>query len=378
MTPAAKAQIVKALGREAGFDLVGITHAGLLHRAGYYREWLAAGYGGTMGYLWRNVPYREDPSRLVPGSRSVICVAVSYKRDDGYVRPSALVSLAVSGRRATDGSGSATGGADSKSSGWSGQDSPSVIQRGGGWQAAAGNREPAAGGLVAQYARGRDYHVVIRGMLDTLLARLRAEVGEPFDARVFVDTGPLLERELAVAAGLGWFGRNTCLLNARLGSYLLLGEAVTTLDIAHDQPVPPRCGTCTRCVDACPTHAFPAACRLDARRCISYLTIEHRGAIDAEFHEPIGDRVFGCDVCQQVCPYNHRAPPGTHPDIMADVTPARLDLHHLLNLRSGDYRRLTKNSAISRATRTMWRRNAAIVAGNALRAQRGTAAREGE
>ena len=335
MTPLAKAQVVKALGGRIGFDLVGVTHAGPVRRAEYYRRWLAAGYGGGMGYLRRNVPYRAEPGKLLAGARSVICVAVNCRRADGHLRPGALDAGAASGA-----------------------ESPPT-------------------GLVAQYARGRDYHTLLRDMLDTLLEQVRGELGETFDARVFADTGPVLERELAVAAGLGWFGRNTCLLNGRLGSYLLLGEALTTLELAADEPVGERCGSCRRCVEACPTGALVAPYELDARRCIAYLTIEHRGAIAEELQPLMGDHVFGCDVCQQVCPYNAKAPLATHPDMTADVLPARLDLSRLVQMGAGEYRRLTRGSAAARARPSMWRRNAALALANVARCH-GRVGREGE
>jgi epoxyqueuosine reductase len=340
MTPLAKAQVVKALGRRIGFDLVGVTHAEPVRRAEYYRRWLAEGYGGTMGYLRRNVPYRAEPGKLLAGARSVICVGLNYKRADGYVRPGSEAGHEVAG----------------------------CVARGDHLEGGCGDAsEPGPTGGVAQYARGRDYHIVLRDMLDTLLEQVRGELGETFDARVFVDTGPVLERELAVAAGLGWFGRNTCLLNGRLGSYLLLGEALTTLELAADEPVGERCGSCRRCVEACPTGALVAPYELDARRCIAYLTIEHRGAIAEELQPLMGDHVFGCDVCQQVCPYNAKAPLATHPAMTADVLPARLDLSRLVQMGAGEYRRLTRGSAATRARPSMWRRNAAIALSNAGR-----------
>lgn len=324
MTPVARTQLVKTLARDVGFDLVGVTPVEPLHRAVYYRDWLAAGYGGSMAYLGRNVPFRAEPARLLPGARSAICVGLSYKRPDGHLN------------RAREHSGAAFLGASAL--------------------------RPT--GLIAQYARGRDYHRVLRDMLNTLVARLQERLRAPFEARIFVDTGPLLERELAAAAGLGWIGKNTCLLHARLGSYVLLGEALSTLDLAPDDPLPDRCGSCTRCLAACPTQAFIGPYRLDASRCIAYLTIEHAGKIPEPFHAALGDRVFGCDVCQQVCPYNARAPHATQPDIAANVTPARVDLLALLNLTNADYRRLTRSSATARARRNAWRRNAAIALGN--------------
>ena len=322
MLPSAKTRRVKTLAAAVGFDRVGITHAGPVQGVGYYRVWLAAGHAGTMGYLQRNVEIRAEPARLLPGARSIICVALNYGRPE----PGAA-SLAQQGVE-------------------------------------DGSPHPPTG-RVAQYARGRDYHVVMRRMLRELVDRLREEVNEPFEARVCGDTAPLLERELARAAGLGWMGKNTCLLHERLGSYLFLGEVLTTLELEPDSPVPDRCGTCTRCLDACPTKAFPAPYQLDASRCISYFTIEHRGEVPKEFHAAIGDWVFGCDICQQVCPFNAKAAAATHPEITEDRIPARLDLLGLLNLDSADYRRLTKDTAARRATRHMWRRNAGIALRNA-------------
>jgi len=219
-------------------------------------------------------------------------------------------------------------------------------------------------GYVAQFARGCDYHVVLRRMLNDLLVLARQQLQEDFAARVCVDTAPLLEREHAVAAGLGWFGRNTCLLNAHWGSYLLLGEIVTTLELVPDVAQPARCGRCQRCLQACPTGALVAPYQLDARRCISYLTIEHRGPISAELQSAIGHHVFGCDICQQVCPYNAKAPLGRHPLICAPRLPERLDLLELAAVRAGAYRRLVADSAGRRASRAQWRRNAIIALGN--------------
>ena len=338
MTPAAKAQLVKALARDVGFDLVGITHADPVERAGYYRRWLAAGYAGTMTYLTRNVQFRAEPASLLPQAHAVVCVAMNYKRTDGYVRP----ADAVRPRPRSD--------------------------------------RPL--GHIAQYARGRDYHAVMREMLNRLIHVVRTHVPEPFGARAFVDAGPLLERELAARAGLGWIGKNTCLLNARYGSYTVLGEILTTLDLTPDNPVAQGCGSCTRCLQACPTRCILAPYQLDASRCISYLTIEYRGVIPAAFHGDIGDRLYGCDLCQQVCPYNARTPLASNPDLATEVVPAAVDVMSVIHMPSGAYRRLTSGSAATRARRSLWQRNAAIVAGNtgfdteSLRAALARAARD--
>ncbi len=317
MTPEATTNRIKAIARSAGFDLVGVARAGPLDRAAYYRDWLAKGYAGEMTYLRRNVHIRADPRELLPGARSVIVGGVIYGREDCY-RP----------------------------------------------QSAGSSRPPVPSGIIAQYARGEDYHVVLRDMFEQILRTARGELDVEFDARVCVDTAPVLERELAVAAGLGWFGKNTCLLNSAVGSYVLLGELVTTLELVPDEPVIERCAQCTRCIDACPTGALIGPRELDTRRCIAYLTIEHRGSIEPTKYASIGERLFGCDICQQVCPYNARAPKVRNARLRADRCGAHVPLESLVTLRSSAHRRLTKGTALRRAKAAMWRRNAVIVLGN--------------
>lgn len=279
-----------------------------------------------MSYLARNVELRLDPAGLLPDARSIICVALSYQRQ-------ANTDLQNPRSDSTD---AAT--------------------------------EPT--GRVARYAQGADYHRVLHEMLARLENELRAEFDQAFTARAFVDTGPLLEREVAAAAGIGWIGKNTLLLHRRLGSYLLLGELVTTLPAAPSEPETDHCGTCTRCLNACPTQAFPAPYQMDASRCISYLTIEKRGELPPDLAAQTGDWIFGCDVCQEVCPHNSHAPPGTHPELLEQKIPARVPLAPLTQLRAGDYRRLTRDSAASRATQAMWKRNAAQALQNAEAASR--------
>ncbi len=224
------AQLAKTLGQAIGFDRVGIAPARPLARAQYYKAWLASGHAAGMAYLHRHVELRADPAKLLPGARSIICVALNYRR-----RP-------------------------------------------------AERRTEGPQGRVAMYAQCPDYHVLMRSMLERLLERLRQEAGVHFEARVCVDTAPVLERELACSAGVGWIGKNTCLLDRQLGSYVFLGEMFTTLDLPVDEPVADGCASCTRCVDACPTGALTEAHNLDASRCISYLTIEHRSDIPVALH----------------------------------------------------------------------------------------------
>jgi len=217
-------------------------------------------------------------------------------------------------------------------------------------------------GRVAMYAWGEDYHQVVRERLTRMVDRLRPAIDEPFEARVCVDTSPILEREWAAAAGVGWIGKNTLVLHPDLGSYFFLGEIVTTLELAGDAPMTDHCGTCTRCLEACPTGAFPAPYQMDASRCISYLTIELREDIPDEFHAGIGDWLFGCDVCQEVCPHNREAPistafgvrpPGPHPR-----------LRDILMCEPSDYAAQLRGSAMKRAKLGMLKRNAVIVLDN--------------
>lgn len=315
MTPAEITQAIKTSALTIGFDRVGVTLAEPLAAAEHYRSWLAHGYAGTMGYLARNADLRANPRGLLDGARSIICVALNYHRSDPSLPP-----------------------------------------------------DPnCATGKVAQYARGRDYHVILRQMLESLAHEMRSRLPQSFEYRPCVDTAPVLERELARQAGIGWVGKHTLVLHQELGSFFFLGELITTLELVPDSPLPDRCGTCTRCLEACPTEAFPQAGVLDASRCIAYLTIENRGEIDPALRPQMDDWVFGCDVCQDVCPFNRKAPLTTNEDLADDVVPAQLDLAELINLRSGEYRRLTAGSAARRATRPMWQRNARIALENSRR-----------
>lgn len=276
-----------------------------------------------MAYLARNLEPREDPKQLLAGARSIIAVAMNYRREDDNAPPGA--------------------------SGFHG--SP---------------EQPAAApaGRVARYARGRDYHLVLRERLTQLCQRMRNALNEPFETRICVDTAPLLEREIASRAGLGWIGKNTCLLHHQSGSYLFLGELLTTLELAPDAPIEDHCGTCTRCLDACPTHALFAPYQMDATRCIAYWNIEHRGEIPEAVRPELGDWLFGCDICQEVCPFNARAPLTPHEEFRETRIPARIPLVQLKSLGAGAWKRMTGGSAAARATRRMWERNATIVAEN--------------
>lgn len=265
-----------------------------------------------MGYLHRHLESRLDPSALLEGARSAIVVALNYHQPTPLDRPG----------------------------------------------------DGATRGRVARYAWGRDYHRVLKRKLHTLADRLREQFGANVATRACVDTAPIIERELAVRAGIGWIGKNTLVLHSELGSYFVLGVVLTTLALEPDEPLEDRCGSCTACLDACPTRAFPVPYQMDASRCVSYLTIEHRGDIPPEFHEGIGDWVFGCDVCQEVCPYNRRAPQTNEPDFAVRAPGPAPDRSTILDWSQDDYDQQTLGSATRRATLAMWKRNALIAENN--------------
>lgn len=263
MTPAERTAWVCERARNVGFDLCGVADPNALAELVRLREWLARGYAGEMNYL--RDPRRADPALVLEGVRSLIVVALNYNSPQPYSTEFTA--------RASD-------------------DSPR------GW--------------ISRYAWGDDYHDMIGRKLHAFLVAMRAQFAEPFEARAYVDTGPIVERVAAKYAGLGWLAKNTCLINQQLGSWLFLGAIVTTLELApslapDELPPPDLCGSCTACLDACPTQAFPEPYVLDARRCISYLTIELRGAIPEDLRDGLGQAVFGCDICQDVCPWNRKA-----------------------------------------------------------------------
>jgi epoxyqueuosine reductase len=247
-----------------GFDLCGVAPVDPLAELSHLEDWLARGYAGEMNYL--RDPRRADPRLVLEGACSLIVVALNYNTPQPY---------------STE------------------------------WAAAVASDPPR--GWISRYAWGDNYHEVLGEKLETLLAAMRAQFTGPFEARAYVDTGPVVERVAAKHAGLGWLAKNTCLINGQLGSWLFLGVIVTTLDLAPslapgEPPAADLCGNCTLCLDACPTQAFAAPYVLDARRCISYLTIELRGSIPEDLRPAMGRAVIGCDICQDVCPWNRKAP----------------------------------------------------------------------
>jgi len=297
--------LVKARALELGFDRVAIGPAVSPEHGEAMRRWLEAGYAGTMGYLERRLGERLEPARVLPGARSVVCVALNYYQGEPAPDPS-----------------------------WT---------------------------PVARYAWGRDYHDVMTPRLEALAAVLSEAGGAA--SKAYVDTGPVLERDLAARAGLGWVGKNTMLLHPELGSWFLIGVLLTTAALDFDEPLPDRCGTCRACLDACPTGAFAAPYVLDARKCISYLTIEHRGPIDPALEGELGRWEFGCDVCQDVCPWN-RKPPVTRERAFVPSAPYP-GAASIAVMSDEDLRARFAGTALLRAKPAGLRRNAAIARASA-------------
>jgi epoxyqueuosine reductase len=321
--------LIRRLAEEAGFEQVGIAPVQRPPHVEYLRDWLTRGCAGNMEYLYRHRELLEDPRHLLEGARSVIVVAHAYKP---------------------------------------GPEAEEKFQAG-------DSAEGQSCGKVSRYAWGRDYHRVMRKKLKRMADVLREQVDEPFQSRVCVDTAPLLEREFAMLAGVGWIGKNTMVLNQRLGSYFFLGEIITTLELEPTGPATDHCGSCTRCLEACPTGALIGPYQMDASRCISYLTIENRGEIDEELQPLMGEWVYGCDICQEVCPFNHKASPGKDSDYqLKDDHPflPRPKLSELKEISEDEYREYFQGQAIKRATPAMLRRNAAIALANAERAAKKT------
>ncbi len=328
VAPTTLAERVKALALALGFDRAGIAALGApTPEAESLRDWIAKGRHGEMGWLARRVDERIDPRLRFEWARTAIVVGIVY-------------------------------------------DTPAEARASGLGIAEPGTAESA--GRVARYACGEDYHDVLLAPLRALGDALEALVGRPVQSRAYVDTGPLLERALAAQAGLGWIGRNTCLIDPELGSYLFLGVLLTDLQLPADAPEPDHCGSCRACLDACPTDAFPTPYVLDATRCLSYTTIELRGEIPEPLRAGQGDWVFGCDICQEVCPWNlrtRREIPADRAGLRARIAPreewVRPTLAWLLSLDEDAWRGATRRTALRRTKRRGLLRNALIAAGNA-------------
>ncbi len=308
------ARRIRELSREFGFQRCGIAGIELGADEDHLHDWLAKGLHGSMAWMAHHDGKRARPAELLPGTLRVISVGLDYGRGDD---DTAWRTLADGGRA-----------------------------------------------YVARYALGRDYHKLMRQRLQRLADRIATTVG-PFGHRVFVDSAPVLERALARNAGLGWIGKHTCLIDRDGGSWFFLGEIYVDLPLPVDAPATAHCGTCTRCIDICPTQAIVAPNRLDARRCISYLTIEHEGSIDEDLRPLIGNRIFGCDDCQLVCPWNKFAKRSDEPDFRARNDLDQATLAELFAWTEGEFLQRTEGSAIRRSGYQRWLRNIAVALGNA-------------
>lgn len=305
---------VKYQAAAVGFDLCGIAPADSHPELSFLREWIDRGYAGEMGYMSRTADRRGDVRHVLPSARTVIALGTLYDTD----RPYSIES------------------------------------------------DDTRHAALARYAWGDDYHIVIQRRLDALLEWLRREAGAGFEGRAYVDTGPVQERVYAKHAGLGWIGKNTCLINPELGSWIFLSEIICNLPLDVDPPALDQCGACTRCLDACPTGALLDAGVLDSTRCLSYLTIELKGSIPAAHRDTIGEHAYGCDICQEVCPWNATGSPRRSADPHWLARPG-LDNPRLVDLwlRTDDeLRTLIKGSAMKRAGVRRLRRNLAVAIGN--------------
>ncbi len=312
---------VKAAAAEAGFDLAGIAGVAEFAELSYFPTWIAEGRGGEMAYL----EARDEQGRLkraslrsvAPWARSVVVCALDYNTAQPY-------SIEV----------------NDPDRGW-----------------------------ISRYAWSRrDYHNVLLKKLKHLEAKIRdqspARTGQEIRTRAYVDTGPVVERIYAKHAGVGWIGKNTCIINQGLGSWLFLGVILTSLELAPDLAAPDRCGTCTRCIEACPTQAITAPYQLDSNRCISYLTIEKHGAIPEELRAGMGRQVFGCDICQDVCPWNRKAPTGSEPELQPRPELVNPALDWLAEMTEEHFEESFRGSPVRRAKLSGLRRNAVTAMGN--------------
>jgi epoxyqueuosine reductase len=314
LEPAAIRAQLESLARALGFDALGVAALDLEPDEQHLLRWLENGYHGDMDYMARHGLMRSRPARLAPGSVRAICVRMNYFPQEAA-------------------------------------DAQTVLA------------DPQRA-YVSRYALGRDYHKVLRGQLKTLAQQLLERIG-PFGFRVCVDSAPVLEKALARNAGLGWIGKHTNLLARDAGSWFFLGEILTDLPLPSDAPPTPHCGTCTACIDICPTQAILGPQRLDARRCVSYLTIEHHGAIPVELRHALGNRIYGCDDCQLVCPWNKFARAAAHPDFKVRHGLDRAQLTELFSWTEAQFSERMRGSAIHRIGYERWSRNIAVALGNA-------------
>lgn len=291
---------IESFSRELGFECFGVSSVKLPLRRQYYLDWIASGQHGDMSWLERNNDRRLNPDQILPGAKSILVFGMNYCQP-----------------------------------------------------------QPDRAGRIAKYALGKDYHKILLKKLKRICTYLRENHAS--EQRPYVDTGPVLEKPIAELAGLGWQGKSSILLNEAQGTWLFLGIVVTTLELEPDKPAVDRCGSCTRCIDACPTDAITAPYQLDARRCIAYLTIEHKGAIPIEYRQAMGDRIFGCDECLDVCPWNRFAQKTREGRLFALDHP---DARQSLKLTPEQFDRQFAGTPIRRLGLSRWLRNACVVLGN--------------
>lgn len=307
-----KTQLIRERARELGFESCGFSKARrLVEEESRLESWLKEGKHGSMSWFERNFDKRLDPTLLVPGAKSVVSVLCSYNQPELFKKTA----------------------------------------------------QSAETPRISNYALGEDYHTVLKDKLYELF-EFTSEINGGLDGRVFTDSAPVLDKAWARQSGLGWIGKNSNLLNKELGSFFFIGEMIVDAEFVYDSPTTEHCGTCTRCIDACPTDAIYEPFRVDGSKCISYLTIELREAIPDEFHDKIGQWIYGCDICQDVCPWNRKAKPASEPRLMAnpEITDKNIDYWEELNLQ--EYRRLFKGSAVKRTKFEGLTRNISIVSHN--------------
>lgn len=303
---------IKEKAYNLGFSLVGISPVGDYPESQHYKNWLNKGYEASMEYMSRNKEKRQDVRNLVPGAKSVISCAINYNTNYPY--------------------------------------STSVQNPKKGW--------------IARYAWGDDYHLVLMEKLNELKGYLSENGCGGEDGRVYVDTGPVLERMYAKYSGIGWIGKNTCLINQEIGSWLLIGELITTVELEYDTQAVERCGTCTKCIDSCPTDAITSPYELDSSKCISFLTIENKESIPGEYRELMGNNIFGCDICQDVCPWNGEYETGTEKSFLPREGLFEPELGTIAGLDQQQFSKLFKNSPIKRSKRRGLLRNVLVAIGN--------------
>jgi epoxyqueuosine reductase len=314
LDPAALLGNLRSWGEELGFARLGVANIDLSSDEAHFLDWLRAGFNGQMHYMSRHGVKRSRPALLLPGTISCVSVRMDYWPKEAQDAQATLADRNV--------------------------------------------------GYISRYALGRDYHKLLRARLQKLCDRIHAEVG-PFGYRVFTDSAPVLEKALARNAGLGWIGKHTNLIDSNAGSYFFLGEIYLDLELPQDPPGTAHCGSCSACMPACPTGAIVAPYRLDARRCISYLTIELAGSIPLEFRRAIGNRIYGCDDCQLVCPWNKFARPTAEKDFAVRHGLDHAQLGELFSWSEAEFLDKTRGSAIRRIGYERWLRNIAVALGNA-------------